>query len=345
MKKLFMCLISIFAFCNVGHTHKLADVMQNVLPSIVYIETEYFVVVDRADMITGEVTKVKAPTRSSTGSGFMIDSNVVVTNHHVIAFAIKNNTKIEIIFKNDDTRYIAKILGYDKIADVALLEIKGSHPFVEIVNSHSLRMGDPVFTISHFYGIGWSGTQGIISSRNREDIRFPYIKQLQVQLLQGTGSSGSPVFDEHGHVVAISRKIIAMLDSPKHSSMLSEVGYAVHADTLRDAIERIKKEIIVSRVDLGAVLIDFSMNGEFHQAYAPSNLFTGVIILEIDTKNKTELKELDVIVGVDEHAYTDPGKLLTYLDQKYNPGDVINMQVYRDKNIINIAVTLLTAGN
>lgn len=346
MKKLFICLIGVFTFCNIGHTHELADVMQNVLPAVVYITTDRFTMVDHIDATTKKVTKVKMPTRSSQGSGFMISSNIVITNYHVIAFAVENNTKIEITFRNY-ARYTPKILGYDKIVDIALLEIKGNHPFIKIENDHPLRMGDLIFTISHFYGIGWSGTQGIISSENREHGRFPYIKHLQVQLLQGTGSSGGPLFDKHGHVIGINHSIIPMskseLNLPKTALMLSEVGYAVHGDILKDVIDRILEEIIVVRVDLGVTLVDFSMNGQFHRAFAPNSFFTGVIILDTDTDSKTTLKELDVILSVDKHTYTDPGKLLNYLDKTYNPGDVINMQVYRNKKIINIAVTLETA--
>ncbi len=347
MKKLFMCIIGIFTFCNIGYTHKLTEVIQNVLPAVVYIEIEYFIMVDHIDAATGKVTKIKKGIRSSTGSGFMISSDTVVTNYHVISFAIKNNTKIEISFKNNDINYIAKILGYDKIADIALLKIKGNHPFVKIVNSYSFRAGDPIFSISHFYGIGWSTTQGIISSDDHEDNRFPYIKHLQIQLLLGTGSSGGPVFNEYGDVIAINHNIISMFlpkpDLPKDLPMLSPVGFAIRADTLQTTIERIKKEIIVTRADLGAILINFSVGNEFHEKYAPNNFLNGVFVLDIDTKNKTTLKPLDLIISVDKHAYTDPEKLLNYIDEKYNPEDIINMQVYRDKKIINIAVTLVTA--
>lgn len=346
MKKLFICLVGIFTFCNIGNTHELSEVMSKVLPAVTYIQIKQNTVISRIDNKTGEVTKVNVPTRPIIGSGFMIESNIVITNYHVISSAVKNNSSVEVLFQNDTTRYKATIIGYDKIADIALLKIQGEHPFVEIVDHKNLRMGDPVFSISHFYGIGWSGTQGIISSTNRQDVRYPYIKNLQLQLLQGTGSSGGPVFDMHGHVIGVNRAILSMfpINRKSNPSILSSVAYPIRAGTVLDSIARIKKDMVVARVDLGVQLIGFGIDSDFHKNYSDDNFFTGVFVLSVDKDSLTLLKEVDVIVSIDRRFYSDAGKLLEWLDDKYDPGDTINMQVYRDDKIINITVTLEMVG-
>lgn len=343
MRKILVCFLYLVFFSSNGHTHDLTEVMNGVLPSIAYIRVERFQTRDQINEVTREVTKVDVPQVPIVGTGFIIDSNNVVTNYHVISYAIQNNTKVHITFIDNNTKYEAKILGYDKVADVALLEIEGQHPSVIISPCTTLRMGDEVFSISNFYGIGWSGTQGSISSNQRSDSRYPYIKNLQLQLLTGSGSSGGPVFNEEGKVIALNRSIVSMFPSQiiiGHSPlMLSMVAFAIRSDTVMDSINRIREDLIVHRVDLGVHLIPFGTDSMYH-INEDENFFTGVIVLSIDRDTTTTLKKADLIIAIRGRTFTNPGKLLSWLDDNFEEGDVINMEVYRDEQIINIAVTL-----
>lgn len=348
MKKILVCFLYFFFFSNNGHTHDLTEVMNNVLPSIAYIRVERFQTLDKINKVTREVTKVDIPQVPIVGTGFIIDGNNVVTNYHVIAYAIQNNTKVHITFIDNNKQYEAKILGYDKVADVALLEIDGEHPSVIISMCNNLRMGDEVFSISNFYGVGWSGTQGSISSNQRNDFRYPYIKNLQLQLLTGSGSSGGPVFNEDGKVIALNRSIVSMFPSSmmkggRSTSMLSMVAFAIRGDTVIDTINRIREDLIVHRIDLGARLIPFGADSMYH-TNEDGDFFTGVIVLDLDPGVTTNLKTSDLIIAMEGRTFTDPGELLLWLDENYEEGDVINMAVYRDERIINIAVTLGVTG-
>ena len=348
MKKILVCFLYLVFFSSNGHTHDLTEVMNSVLPSIAYIRVERFQTRDQINEVTREVTKVDIPQAPIVGTGFVIDGNNVVTNYHVIAFAIQNNTKVHIMFINNNKQYKAKIIGYDKVADVALLQIDGIHPSVIISSCADLRMGDEVFSISNFYGIGWSGTQGSISSNQRSDSRYPYIKNLQLQLLTGSGSSGGPVFNAKGEVIALNRSIVSMFPSQimmgrRNPSMLSMVAFAVRGDTVMDSIERIREDLIVRRVDLGVSLIPFGADSTYH-INEDEDFFTGIIVLSLDRGVTTTLKISDLIIAIEGRTFTDPGELLSWLDDNYEEDDVINMEVYRDEKVINIAVTLGVAG-
>ena len=351
MKRLFVGLIALLTL-NAGQAHDLADTMNDVLPAVAYIRVEQFVVRDKVDLVTKLTTKVRVPTTPIIGTGFVIDDNNVVTNHHVIAFAIKNNTEIFITFENSNQRYLAKILGYDKIADVALLEIPGEHPSVEIQGRKDLRMGDPVFSISHFYGIGWSGTQGTVSSNERHDVRYPYINNLQLQLLQGSGSSGGPVFNEHGEVVALNRSIVSMFPRAvvpiRSGSMLSMVGYPVRGDTMLGAIEAIREDIIVVHLDLGVSLIEFGHDSMFHLNYASGDTEypVGTMVMSVDKGSTTTLQTSDIIISIEGKKFTDPAELLNWLNSqsRFKEGNTVNVQVYRNTEVINIAVPLTIVG-
>ena len=348
MKRLFVCFLYVtILYTGVGHTHDLADAMNRVLPSITYIRAQQFQTIVEVNKETQEVTEKEVLVSPIIGTGFIVNKNIVVTNHHVVEDAIENDRKISIMFIEDNMRYEATIIGYDIVTDVALLKIEGEHPSVKINISDDLRMGAEVFTISHFYGIGWSGTTGIISSITRSDQRYPYINNIQLQILSGTGSSGGPVFNEDGEVVGLNRSIISM--QPRipqltgSTRQLSMVAFPVRGDSVVEAIKRILAEKIVVRVDLGVGLVPFGGESAYH-TNEDSEFFTGVIVFSKDNDSKTALETSDLIISVDDTTFTNPAELLEYLDNTYDPGDVVKMYVYRNEKIINIDVTLESIG-
>lgn len=354
MRKIVLGLIAV-VWLNVGYTHEpeLAEVMNKVLPSVAYIQVEQFVIRDKVDEVTKEVSQVRVMGTPIVGSGFVIDGTTVVTNYHVISFAVEYNTDVYVSFRESNQRYQVKILGYDKVADVALLGLSEKFPSVKISNNTNMRMGDAVFSISHFYGIGWSGTQGTISSNRRNDTRYPYVNNLQLQLLQGSGSSGGPVFNYRGEVVGLNRSIVSMypralLETSRSTSMLSMVGYPVRADTLIKAIEDIRRDIIVVHLDLGVALLDFGYESSFHLNYASGDpsFPIGTMVLDIDAGITTTLMLSDIIISIDDRKFDTALELFEWLDSqsKFKAGDYINVQVYRDAKIINIRVPIKLAG-
>lgn len=102
------------------------------------------------------------------GSGFVYDSQgllVIVTNYHVVQDAIN----ITITFVDGDG-FPAAVLGSDPYADLAVLSSNATqtelHP-IQIVNSSTLRVGDPVIAIGNPYGLAGSMIFGIISALGR----------------------------------------------------------------------------------------------------------------------------------------------------------------------------------
>ena len=345
MKKLFVCFVALFV-CSTGHTHDMGAAMQKVLPSITYIRAQQFQTVKEVDPITKQVNERTVEATPVIGTGFVVGGNVVVTNYHVVARAIESDSHIYASFIENNEKHEATLIGYDKISDVALLRISGDFPSVKIrADADDVRMGQEIFTISHFYGIGWSATNGIISSTERSDPRYPYIKNLQLQILSGSGSSGGAVFNTKGEVVGLNRAIISMNTATRtdRSSQLSMVAFPVRGDTLAESIERILAEHVVEHVDLGAQLLAFGNDSTYHLNENP-DFFTGVLVFAVSTDSNTPLQTSDIIISVDKQTFTDPGNLLMYLNSKYDEGDVVKLYVYRESEVINIDVTLESVG-
>lgn len=350
MQRIFGLLLCLLLSYSAAYAHDLAKPIARAMPAVVYIQVDNYVVRESVNPSTKELSLVRIPNRPIIGTGFIIDGNNVVTNHHVISFAIDNNTDIKVSFKGNKQKYKAKILGYDKVADIALLEIEGDHPSVKICGCDDAHAGDTVFSISHFYGIGWSATQGTVSSNERKDVRYPYINNLQLQLLQGSGSSGGPVFNTDGEVIALNRSIVSMFPRSitsvaRSQSMLSMVGYPIRGDTLAKSIASIREELIVVYVDLGVSLTEFGEDSVFHINYSAGlpDYPYGTMVMSVDDPKKSLLKEADIIMDIDGKAFNHPVDLLLWL-QNYDAGDIVNIQVYRNGEIINIAVELTLAG-
>ena len=106
----------------------------------------------------------KKKRESALGSGFFISHDgYILTNNHVVARA----DKIEVVLFNDK-KYNAKVVGNDKMTDLALLKIDiENHDYAELGDSDELEVGDWVLAIGNPLGLDHSVTSGIISAKER----------------------------------------------------------------------------------------------------------------------------------------------------------------------------------
>lgn len=351
MKKLIVCLLTL-TFSQPIHAHNLADVIEEVLPSVTYIEVERHVTRKVIDTSNRTVTNIKEKGPGSAGTGFIIEGNKVVTNFHVVSRAVRDNEKIYVkFFDNNGVRYEAKVLGFDEVADVALLEIQGSHPSLEIASQpESLKMGEDIFTISNFFSIRHSVTQGIVSSNSRAARRYPYIRLLQLQILQGSGSSGGPVLDDEGKVVALNHTILSMIPDniykDANPTMMSMTAFVIRGDQLEKSISRIKEEGVVRRADLGINLRNYGMNSEayLYNTIPNSEGVSGVYVLSVDKEGPINIRQNDIIISVDGMKFTNAAELLLWLDANNEVGDQVKIQLYRDGAMLNITTDVRAAN-
>ena len=129
--------------------------------------------------------------------------------------------------------------------------------------------------------------------------------------------------------------------------MLSMVGYPIRGDTVANAIKAIREDLIVVYLDLGVSLIEFGPDSLFHLNYVsePGTFAYGTMVVNVDTKAKTTLRGSDIIISIGGKEFTEPTELLLWLNETgRKAGTDINVQVYRDGEIINIAVPLHLAG-
>jgi S1-C subfamily serine protease len=132
------------------------------------------------------------------GSGFfMTRDGLAVTNYHVIEGASS-----AIITTADGKKYPVKgVCGYDKVADLAILQIDGTgFSFLTLADSDRLEIGMPLYAIGSPFGLINTISPGIVSSTARKLDGSTFI---QYSAPISTGSGGGPVLNTKGQVVGV----------------------------------------------------------------------------------------------------------------------------------------------
>ena len=150
---------------------------------------------------------------TAKGTGFVIDSaaGLILTNNHVIDGA----TSVAVTPVTSGRSYPARILGYDRADDVALLQVRGIPRLraVTIGRSARVRVGMPVLAIGNEAGQGGSPTvaPGVISNLDRTIVATDQSSGLN-ETLHGMmqtsadirpGDSGGPLAGADGRVIGI----------------------------------------------------------------------------------------------------------------------------------------------
>ena len=167
------------------------------------------------------------------GSGFVIEPNgYIVTNQHVISQA----NEIKVKFK-DDTELKAKLIGSDKLTDLALLKVESKKPlkYVSFADSDKARVGHSVIAIGNPFGLGHTVTSGIVSAFNRDINSGPYDSFIQTDASINKGNSGGPLFNIKGDVIGINSAIF----SPTGGSV--GIGFSIPANLAKPIIAQLKK--------------------------------------------------------------------------------------------------------
>jgi S1-C subfamily serine protease len=135
--------------------------------------------------------------KQSQGSGFIVsDRGEVFTNYHVI----RGSARMVARTHDDTSHEVEYITGFTPEHDVAALRIEGaSLPFVHLGSSDGVKAGDHVTVVGAPLGLESTVSDGIISAV-RGTNAF-HIFQTSAPISHG--SSGGPLFDDYGNVVAL----------------------------------------------------------------------------------------------------------------------------------------------
>jgi serine protease Do len=261
------------------------------------------------------------PQARGVGSGFIISADgLILTNAHVVEDAA------ELVVRLADKReFKGKVLGTDKLTDVAVVKIDAKElPALRLGSSDKLRVGEWVAAIGSPFGLESSVTAGIVSAKSRnlpDDRLVPFI---QTDVAVNPGNSGGPLFNMAGEVVGINSQIFST------SGGYMGLSFAIPIDLAVKIKDQLVKDGKVSRGRLGVGIQGMDQTlAETFGLKSPQ----GALVSKVEpglAAAKGGLREGDVILEFNGKALKDSAELPALVAET-RPGSDVKLKVWRDR--------------
>ncbi|MBR5227998.1 MAG: trypsin-like peptidase domain-containing protein [Clostridia bacterium] len=275
------------------------------------------------------------------GSGIVYSQDgYIVTNYHVIENAIKSsNAKIYVLLANDEKEYEATIVGHDSLTDLAVIKIEATGlTAAEFGDSEALKVGQLAVAIGNPLGQEFAGTVtgGYISGLNRSiTVDSTVYNLIQTDAAINSGNSGGPLVDISGRVIGINTAKIS-------ATGVEGIGFAIPINDVLPIVEELieNKTIVRPFIGIGGIALDEDLANR-------NNLVEGIYIQEITKDSPAQiagLKQGDIIVEANGTKVVSVNEL-NVIKNKLKVGDKIDLKVYRNKEYINVKVTLASTSD
>lgn len=268
--------------------------------------------------LNGQVTQDAVS--NSLGTGIVYDKIMhIVTNYHVI----QNAKQIFVLFVNSKKMVPAKLIGIDRVTDLALLRVPPTTDGdpMTLGNSDVVKIGEDLLAIGNPFGYSHTVTKGILSAKGRVIGTGPYDNWLQTDALIYPGNSGGPLVDKRGRVIGLNTKV---------SRQAVGIGFAIPSNLVREVVEDLKRYGKVIRPWLGITGKDIL---SLDEVSAPNGTPTtsGVIVSNLIIEGpayKAGIQIGDIITGIDTTPILNKNDLYTCLYTK-EPKHKAAVQVFR----------------
>lgn len=264
------------------------------------------------------------------GSGFVIGEGThVITNYHVVSKA----ERLRIITPSGKIEK-AKLLGADKIRDIAVLEIEEQLKPAKLGLSSKIRVGQIAIAVG--YPLGLIGeptiTIGVISALNRtirtEDIAME--DMIQTDAAINPGNSGGPLINTSGEVIGVNTAIIPYVQG---------IGFAIPINKVKRIYNDIVEYGKVITPWLGVYAI--TVNKPLAQNYS-LGIDRGALIIKVvpfSPAYQAGLREGDIMLRIDNFEIRSIDDISRYLWEK-RIGEKIRVEFIRNKKLLKIDVIL-----
>ena len=163
---------------------------------------------------------VSVGTNKGLGSGAVIDNRgFIVTNYHVV-----DDASIIRVLTYDENVYDAALIGYNDVADVAVLKVDASLPDLGFGDSDDVQVGEKVIALGNPAGLSFSVTEGIISAVHRKGPNdLPIYLQTDVPI--NPGNSGGPLVDANSRIIGLNNFKVGGFEG---------LGFAIESNTVKE---------------------------------------------------------------------------------------------------------------
>jgi len=337
-----------------------SDVYERVNPAVVNIQVrQSFSPGDDADSEVPNHPEIpEEPFRFGQGSGFLIDNaGHIVTNFHVV----DQVDRIMVIFTHGFSSE-AEVVGTDPDSDLAVIRVttlpEGIIPLT-LANSDSLRVGQTVLAIGNPFGLQGTMTTGIVSALGRTlpsqartagGARFSIPSVIQTDAAINPGNSGGPLLNLAGEVIGVNTAI------ESSDRQFSGVGFAVPSGTVAKVAPVLISDGKYDHPWLG--IAGVTLRPEIREAMDLEPTQNGILVIDVIESGPAATSALegssseaevdgqvipiggDVIVRIDEVDIVTFDDLLTYISEKAQVGQRVQLDILRGSEAFSIEVVL-----
>lgn len=297
--------------------------------------------IEAAKRVTPAVVNIKASQGDGnaiwgrgSGSGVIISPDgYVVTNLHVV----DNSNYLEIAL-DDQREYQAKVVGYDKSSDIALLKIDALNlPHIIIGNSDSVYVGEWVLAVGNPFNLQSTVTTGIISAKSRNinilDADNPIESFIQTDAVINPGNSGGALVNTNGELIGINTAIIT------ESGRYEGYSFAIPSNLVLKVIRDLKEFGEVKRGFLG---INIKKVGSMEAEDLGLEKPRGVLLTRVLKDSGSDIAGLqvgDVILKINNKEINSTPELQE-LVARFRPGNKLVIDFFRNHKTHQLTVKL-----
>ena len=282
---------------------------------------------------------VEEATQESLGSGVIYRKDgYIITNNHVVEGASSLNVAFA-----DGTTERANVVGRDPNTEIAVIKVdRDNLPAAKFGDSDNLAVGQLAVAIGSPSGFESTVTSGVISGLGREfppELTGGVLERSLVDLIQtdaaiSPGNSGGALVDRNGEIIGIN---VAYL--PPTETGAVNIGFAIPSDTAVSVADQLIKTGEVSTPYLGIFTSDLSPQ-DADRFGLPVD--SGALVREVESGSAADeagVTRGDIIVALGDNPVESSGDLLGAL-RDYQPGDTVDLTVFRAGNRQTLEVTL-----
>jgi serine protease Do len=269
--------------------------------------------------------------RQGLASGFIIsEDGYILTNAHVV----DGFDDVSVRLADAKREFKAKVIGYDKRTDVALLKVEAKGlPTATLGSSKSLQPGEWVAAIGSPFGFANTITAGIVSAKERSLPDEVYVPFIQTDVAVNPGNSGGPLLNLQGEVVGVN----SMIYSGTGGYM--GVSFAIPIEVAMEIAKQIQTQGKVVRGRIGIAIQPLTK--ELAQSFKLDTT-NGAVVVNVDPGGpaaKAGVKLGDVVLDWNGKAIEDPNEL-PRLVAAMKPGSAAKMRVWRGGKAETVALTV-----
>ena len=281
---------------------------------------------------------------TGVGTGIIMSKDgYIVTNAHVIyddEHGYGEASSVQIQMSDEETTSDARIVAYDKEADIAVLKIDADNlTAAEFGDSSSCEVGETVVAIGNPLGLQFQNTVtcGIISALDRKvTINDNTMTLIQTDTAINNGNSGGPLINSSGQVIGINSA--KMSSTYSGEATVEGIGFAIPMSEAKSIVDDlINYGYVTGRPQLGISCQD--VTEAVSQAY---NIPVGAYIFSVTAGGAADqagLQPGDVITGIQDQTISTTEELNAVKNQ-YKAGDTITLTYVRAGETKKVDVTL-----